>query len=164
VAVRSELGRRGGSISRNRWIVHVALILAFLAAVVSAIFLSRKYLGHSGVTDHSIIGLVVLALVGVHLFQRRRTVGRLLSRLAGGRNSTQTRPRQAAFDLFLWLLTLNAVVSGVVDFLAGHTIYLPIPGPPILQKWHAMSVLVLLVYVIVHVVRRRARLRTSRIR
>jgi cytochrome b561 len=135
VAVRSELGRRGGPISRNRWIVHVALILAFLAAVVSAIFLSKKYVEHSGVTDHSIIGLVVLVLVGVHLFQRRRTVGRLLSRLAGGRNSTKTRSLQAVSDMSLWLLTLNAMVSGVVDFLAGHTIYLPIPGPNVLQKW-----------------------------
>jgi len=66
--------------------------------------------------------------------------------------------------MILWILTLNAMVSGVADFMVGHTIFLSIPGPNILQKWHAMSVLVLLVYVIVHVVRRRKRLWTSHIR
>jgi len=49
--------------------------------VISAIFLSRKYLGHSGTTDHSIIGLLVLLLVIVHLAQRRQTVRWLVSRL-----------------------------------------------------------------------------------
>lgn len=144
--------------------VHLALILCFLAAVVSAVFLSRKYLGHSGTTDHSIIGLLVLALVIVHLTQRRQTVRRLASRLFGRPSSTARQSRLAVSDMILWILTLNAMVSGVADFLVGHTIFLAIPGPNILQKWHAMSVLALLVYVIVHVVRRRKRLRTSHIR
>jgi hypothetical protein len=99
----------------------------------------------------------------VHLIQRRHTVRRLISRLIGRRGSTPTRARQAESDLILWLLVLNATISGVVDFVAGHTVYLPIPGPSVLQKWHAMSVMALLAYVIVHVVRRRARLRNSRI-
>jgi membrane associated rhomboid family serine protease len=150
--------------ARKRWLVHLTLILGFLAAVVSAIFLSRKYLGHSGTADHSILGLLVLALVIVHLTQRRHTVKRLLSRLFGRPSSTGHRSRQAESDLILWLLTLNAIVSGVADFVVGHTIFLSIPGPIILQKWHAMGVLVLLVYVIVHVLRRRKRLRTSQIR
>jgi hypothetical protein len=164
VALRSDSGSRRESIARSRWVVHVALILSFLAAVASAIFLSKKYLGHSGITDHSIIGLIVLGLVVVHLIQRRRTVRRLISKLVGRRGSSETRPRQAASDLILWLLTLNATISGVVDFIHGQTIYLSIPGPALFHKWHAMSVLVLLVYVIVHVLRRRTRLRTSRIR
>jgi cytochrome b len=150
--------------ARNRWLVHLALILGFLVAVISAVFLSRKYLGHSGTTDHSIIGLLVLALVFVHLTQRRQTVRRLISRLFGRPSSPARQSRLAVSDTILWILTLNAMVSGVADFLVGHTIYLSIPGPSILQKWHAMSVLVLLVYVIVHVVRRRKRLRTSHIR
>jgi hypothetical protein len=150
--------------ARNRWLVHLTLILCFLAAVVSAVFLSRKYLGHSGTTDHSIIGLIVLGLVLVHLTQRRQTVRRLLSRLFGRPTSTNRQLRLATSDMILWLLTLNAMVSGIADFVVGHTIFLSIPGPNILQKWHAMSVLVLLVYVIVHVVRRRGRLRTSQIR
>jgi hypothetical protein len=164
MAVRSEVGSRGDSFARRRWLVHLALILGFLAAVISAVFLSKKYFGYSGTTDHSIIGLVVLGLVLVHLTQRRRTVKRLLSQLFGSKNATVHRSRLAESDMILWLLTLNAMVSGVADFVVGHTIFLPIPGPNILQKWHATSVLVLLVYVIVHVVRRRKRLRTSHIR
>jgi heme exporter protein D len=164
LAIRSKPGSRGDSIARNRWLVHLALILGFLAAVISAIFLSRKYFGHSGTTDHSIIGLLFLGLVIVHLTQRRRTVRRLLSQLFDGRNATEHRSHLAESDTTLWILTMNAMVSGVADFVVGHTVFLPIPGPNILQKWHAMSVLVLLVYVIVHVVRRRKRLRTSHIR
>lgn len=140
------------------------MILSFIAAVVSAVFLSKKYLGHSGTTDHSIIGLIVLGFVLVHLTQRRQTVRRLLSRLIGQTSSLVRQTRLAVSDMILWILTLNAIVSGVADFLVGHTIFLSVPGPTILQKWHAMSVLVLLVYVIVHVVRRRKRLRTSHIR
>lgn len=164
MAIRFKPGSRGDSIARNRWLVHLALILGILAAVISAVFLSRKYLGHSGTTDHSIIGLLVLGLVIVHLTQRRQTVKRLLARLFGRGSSTGNRSRLAVSDTILWILTLNAMVSGFVDFLVGHTIFLSIPGPSILQKWHAMSVLVLLVYVIVHVVRRRKRLRASHIR
>jgi uncharacterized membrane protein len=144
--------------------VHLALITAFLGAVISAVFLSRKYLGHSGTTDHSIIGLIVLGLVLVHLMQRRHTVGRLVSQLFGRQSSAGRQLRLAESDGILWLLTLNAVISGIADFVVGHTIYLSIPGPFVLQKWHLMSVVVLLVYVTVHVIRRRKRLRTSHIR
>jgi hypothetical protein len=140
------------------------LIVGFLAAVLSAIELSKKYLGHSGVTDHSIIGLVVLAFVLVHLIQRRRTVARLATTLVGLRRSTETRTRLALSDAILWLLTLNVMVSGFVDFVVGHTIFLSIPGPDQFRKWHEMAALVLIVYVIVHVLRRKTRLRTSRIR
>jgi len=139
------------------------LIVGFLAATLSPIFLSKKYLGHSGTTDHSIIGLIVLAIVLVHLWQRRQTIWRLISRF-WGRRSPGARKRLAVSDLILWLLFLNVMISGIADFIVGHTIFLSIPLPNILQKWHAMGVLVLLVYVIVHVVRRRKRLRTSHVR
>jgi hypothetical protein len=66
--------------------------------------------------------------------------------------------------MILWLLTLNATASGFADFVMGRTIYLPIPLPAFLQKWHLLSVVVLLVYVVVHVLRRRRRLRRSHIR
>ena len=161
--VRTKFGPRGSSIVRNRSLVHLALILGFLAAAISPIFLSRRYLGHSGTTDHSIIALLVFALVMVHLTQRRHTVRRLILRLFGRQSSTGHRKRQAYSDIILWILTLNAMVSGVADFVVGHTIFLSIPGPNILQKWHAMACLVLLVYVIVHVLRRRRLLRSSHI-
>lgn len=154
---------RADASARRRWAVHLALIVGFLAAVGSAVVLSRKYLGHAGTTNHSIIGLVVLALILIHLAQRRRTVGRLFAALTGRKNTTGRARRQASSDLVLWLLTLNVMVSGVADFLVGHTIFLPIPGPNLLQKWHAAGVVVLLIYVIVHVLRRRKRLRRSHI-
>jgi hypothetical protein len=138
-------------------------MLGFAAALVSLAFLTRHYLGLWGTTDHAIIGLLVLGLVLVHLYQRRRTVRRLLSRLVGGRDSTGPPSPQAVSDLILWFVTLNAMMSGVADFVVGHQIYLPIPGPSIVQRWHAMGVLVLLVYVIVHISRRRQRLWRSRI-
>ncbi len=150
--------------ARNRWVVHLALMLSFLAAILSAIFLSKKYLGHSGVTDHAIIGLLFLVFVLVHLTQRRQTVRRLLSRLMAHSGSKGPRSRLAISDSILWILTLNAMVSGAADFLVGHEIYLSVPGPFIFHKWHELSVLVLLGYVIVHVVRRRQRLRTSHVR
>jgi len=150
--------------ARRRWYVHLSLILGFLVASLSPIFLSRRYLGHSGTTNHAIIAVVVFAIVVVHLTQRRNTIRRLLSRFRGRRPSTTERLRQASSDMILWILTLNAMVSGIVDFVLGHVVHLPIPGPFILQKWHAISALVLVGYVITHVVRRRRRLRTSHIR
>ena len=159
----SQSHSRGDSVARNRWLVHVSLIIGFLGAALSPIFLSRRYLGHSGTTDHAIISVIVMVLVLGHLYQRRRTVKRLLARLGGRRESTGRRSLQAQSDLVLWILTLNAMASGVADYLAGHPIYLSIHGVVILQKWHAVSVLALLVYVIVHVVRRRKRLRISHI-
>jgi uncharacterized membrane protein len=163
MTIRTEPETRRDSISRRRWAVHLLLIVGFLAATLSPIFLSKKYLGYSGTTDHSIIGLIVLAFVLVHLWQRRHTIWRLISRF-WGRRSPGARKRLAVSDLILWLLFLNVMISGIADFIVGHTIFLSIPLPNILQKWHAMGVLVLLVYVTVHVVRRRKRLRTSHVR
>ena len=155
--------QRASSISRSRGLVHFALMMGFVAAFVSLAFLTRHYFGLWGTTDHAIIGLLVLVLVLIHLWQRRRTVRRLLSRLDGGHHATEQHSSPAISDLILWLLTLNAMISGVADFVAGHQIYLPLPGPPIIQRWHAMGVIVLIVYVIVPVVRRRKRLWRSRI-
>jgi cytochrome b561 len=151
------------AVARRRWLVHLALMVSFAAAFASSIFLSDKYLGHSGLTDHSIIGGVVLALVVIHLFQRRRTVWRLVRRLADAANSSSAQVRLALSDSILWLLLLNATGSGLADFATGHTIMLP-GSPSRLGKWHLDSVLVLTVYVITHILRRRSRLRTSHVR
>lgn len=155
--------RRRDRVALRRWLVHLALIVSFAAALASSIFLSDRYLGHAGVTDHSVIGGVVLALVVVHLVQRRRTVWRLVRTLARVASSSSAHVRLAVSDSILWLLLLMATGSGMADFVAGRTIMLP--GPPSrLGKWHLDSVVVLLGYVIVHVLRRRSRLRTSHVR
>jgi hypothetical protein len=153
------------AVALRRWLVHLALMVSFAAALASAAFLSRAYLGHSGVTDHSVIGGVVLAIVVIHLVQRRRTVGRLLKRLAGVGSKSAAQARLALSDTVLSLLLLNALGSGLADYVTGRTIMLPsaaVPGR--LDKWHLDSVLALLVYVVVHVVRRRHRLRASHVR
>ena len=164
MSVRIRARSSGDHVARNRWLLHLSLMIGFLAAIVSAIFLSRSYFGYSGTTDHSIIGVLVLVLVMAHLLQRRRTVHLLLSRLRHRTRATPRLLRQAQSDTVLWLLMLNATVSGVADFLTGHTVFLPIPGPYFFQKWHALSVLALLGYVITHVIRRRNRLRHSHVR
>jgi hypothetical protein len=151
-------------IARGRWIVHLALIAGFLAALISAVFLSRPYLGHSGVTDHSILGGLVLGLVIVHLVQRRKTVGRLAKRLFRVTTRIPLQTRIAVSDLILLLLTLNAMASGLVDYLSRNTTLLPIGGPSRFLKWHADAVIVLVIYVTVHVIGRRGRLRASHIR
>ena len=151
-----------GVTANVRFLVHLLLVAAFIASLLSALEISRHYFGRSGITDHAIIGFVVLAFIIVHLTQRRHTVKRLLATLAH-RTKNATSSRRAASDLILWLLTLNVMVSGTVDFVLGHETLLPVPGPLIFQKWHGFSAIVLVVYVTVHVIRRRSRLRTSRI-
>jgi len=161
VSTSSGLERKNAT-SLRRWIIHLVLVIAFGASLLSALELSRMYLGHSGTTDHAIVGTIAFVLVLVHLLQRRRTVARLLASLT--HRVTKTPSRRAVSDLILWLLLLDVMVSGTADFLAGHEIFLPIPGPLILQKWHGLSAIVLLIYVATHALRRRSRFRRSQIK
>ncbi len=163
MAIHAQPRRRASSPTRRRWWVHAALVVGFLASALSPVFLSRRYLGHSGTADHAVICLMVLALVLAHLAQRRHTLRRLAGQLLQGRHLGARGRSLASSDLILLTLTLNAMASGAVDYLVGHTIYLPGPGPSLLHKWHAMSALVLLIYVGTHVIRRRRRLRLSQI-
>ena len=64
--------------------------------------------------------------------------------------------------LLLLYITLNVLVSGVLDWSRGVLIQQPLPRP--FDRWHADSGLVLVVYLAVHVWRRRKRLRRSTIR
>ncbi|MDE3094283.1 MAG: hypothetical protein KGJ47_10945 [Acidobacteriota bacterium] len=142
--------------------VHLTLIVGFAASLATAITLSKKFLGHSGTTNHAIVSVVVLVVILAHLYQRRHTVARLSSQLLRRRGRAKNS-RLAISDTILWLIVANTMVSGVADYVVGHTIFLPIPGPVVFQKWHGFSAIVLLVYVTVHVLRRRRRLRTSHI-
>ena len=161
--VEAEPRRRASTATRRRWLIRVLLIVGFPASALSPVFLSRRYLGPSGTTDHAVVSLVVPALALVHLWQRRHTVKRLATQLLRPRHARSGDSFQAESNLMRWILTLNAMVSGVADYLVGRPIYLRVLGPFILQKWHAMSALVLLAYVITHVIRRRRRLRLSHI-
>jgi hypothetical protein len=58
-------------------------------------------------------------------------------------------------------------VSGVVDWITGRSVMLPLAtiGLPLPSlNWHTTTSLILVIYLVVHVLRRRARLRHSQIR
>jgi hypothetical protein len=57
---------------------------------------------------------------------------------------------------------LNVLVSGVVDWNRGAPTQLPLPAP--FYRWHLDSGIALVVYLVVHVWRRRKRLWRSTIR
>jgi hypothetical protein len=111
---------------------------------------------------HADIGLVFVGLVVVHLVQRRRTVARMVSQLARVRSYAERRVRLAGSDLLLAFITINVLVSGVLDWNRGEPIELPLPRP--LDRWHLLSGVALVLYLLFHVWHRRERLRRSTIR
>ncbi len=60
------------------------------------------------------------------------------------------------------LVTVNVVVSGILDWDRGAPLLLPLPQP--FDRWHLLSSVVLVVYLVIHVSRRWKRLRRSTIR
>jgi hypothetical protein len=147
---------------RHRWLVHLWLIVTFVAAPLSLLFT------HHSMTIHIGLALAFFGLECVHLTQRRRTTGRLATQFAHLRSWCKPRGRLAFSDLILLLFTLNVMVSGMVDWLVGYNTPFPLrtlTGLPISYiGWHTLSTLVLIVYLLVHIVRRRKHLRISRIR
>jgi len=144
---------------RRRWAVHLLLIFSFLAALASC----AHFIGHVSIGWHSIIGLGFAALIIVHFVQRRHRVAGLLSQLRRWTSWRQKIGRLAWSDLILTFLFLNLIVSGIVDYLRhqnGVFLNLPFLGS---IRWHALSAILVLVYLLVHVIRRAARLRTSRV-
>ena len=98
----------------------------------------------------------------MHLAQRRQTLARMATQLGRARTFAGRRIRLAVSDVLLLFITLNVLVSGVLDWSRGGPIQLPLPRP--FDRWHLDSGLVLVVYLAVHVWRRRKRLRRSTIR
>ena len=128
-----------------RWCVHLGLMVTALVALVFEPIL----------TIHIVVGLTFSVLVVAHLAQRRRVSLKLLTRL--GRLRTLYRPgaRRALADALLALVTVGMLVSGFWDWSLGH---------PTRIRWHAITGIVLAVLLVVHTVRRWARLRSSQIR
>jgi hypothetical protein len=139
--------------SRSRWAVHLALLFAAAAS------LGTLQLLHVRLAYHTVVGLVFVALVLVHLIQRRHTIARLATGFVRG---AERKVRLALSDLVLLLITLNVLVSGIVDWSRGEPTQVPLPKP--FFRWHLDAGLLLVAYLIVHVVRRRKRLRRSNIR
>jgi hypothetical protein len=147
---------------RNRWLVHLWLIVTFVAAPLAWLFT------HHNLTIHIALALAFFGLVAVHLAQRRRTTVRLAAQFAHLRSWFTPRGRLAFSDLILFALTLNVMVSGTVDWLVGYNTAFPLrtlTGLPVgYIGWHTLSTVVLIVYLVVHIVRRRKHFRISHIR
>jgi hypothetical protein len=148
--------RRIAGRSLSRWAVHLGLLCSVAAA------LGTLDLLHVRIAIHTDVGLVFVGLVVVHLAQRRRTLARMATQLVRVRMFAARRIRLSVSDLLLLFITLNVLVSGVLDWNRGEPIQLPLPRP--FGRWHLDSGLVLVVYLAVHVWHRRKRLRRSTIR
>lgn len=142
--------------TRSRWVVHLGLMCSAAAA------LGTVQLLHVRVAYHTVVGLVFVGLVLVHLVQRRRTLARMATQIAWARSFVERRIRLAVSDLVLFFIAANVLVSGVVDWSRGAPTRLPLPAP--FYRWHLDSGIALVIYLIVHVWRRRKRLWRSTIR
>jgi hypothetical protein len=142
--------------ARSRWAVHLGLLCSGAAA------LGTLQLLHVRDAYHTVVGLVFVGLVVVHLAQRRRTLARLANQIVRARTFVERRMRLAISDFLLFVITVNVLASGVVDWNRGAPTQLPLPAP--FYRWHLDSGLALVIYLAVHVWRRRKRLRRSTIR
>ncbi|HUY07486.1 MAG TPA: hypothetical protein VMU99_09535 [Acidimicrobiales bacterium] len=141
---------------RARGLVHLGLLLTAAGALATLTILYIRNAIHAG------IGFAFVGLVVMHLLQRRRTVARMMTQLARVRSSAERKLRLAGSDLLLAFITLNVLVSGVLDWNRGRPVQIPLPRP--FGRWHALSSVALVLYLIFHVWHRRKRLRRSTIR
>lgn len=86
----------------------------------------------------------------------------MLARLGRLGPRVERELRLLASDAILTFITINVVVSGILDWGRGTPLLLPLPRP--LDRWHLTSSAVLVVYLAVHVSRRWKRIRRSTIR
>lgn len=145
-----------GLLEHRRWLVHSGLI-AVVVVVFATLTVTRN------IPLHVLAGLVFAGLVLGHLGQRRRTLGRLAAALLRVRSWVTLRGRLAMSDAVLAFLAVNVVASGIIDWITGRNEPLPLPGRLFLS-WHGASAVLFTGYLVVHVLRRRQRLRSSRIR
>ncbi len=142
---------------RSRWLVHLGL-LVFAAAALGTLQLL-----HIRNAIHADVGLAFAGLVIVHLAQRRHRIAGMFARLWGFRRGAVRELRLLASDAILAFVTINVVVSGILDWNRGAPLLLPVLPLPF-DRWHLLSSVVLVAYLIIHVSRRWKRLRRSTIR
>ncbi len=129
---------------KRRWWVHIGLMLTFVVSLVFEFVLSI----------HVIVGLLFLLFVVGHLIQRRRISSTLARRLTRVTSLHRRAGRLALSDALLLALTVAMLISGFVDVALGH---------PTRVRWHAIFGVGLAIYVVVHTIRRRSRLKSSKI-
>jgi hypothetical protein len=142
---------------QTRFVVHLLLLAAFAASLATVTLITEGW-------QHLVFGFAFVALVVVHVAQRRHTVARLLGNLGRVRTWLRRRGRLAWSDLALALLTLNVLVSGTYDLVTGNQVILHPPSIGIPFRdigWHVSAALLLLAYLCVHVARRWGRIRRS---
>jgi len=137
--------------------VHLGLLASLAAA------LGTLQLLHVRNAIHADVGLAFAGLVVVHLAQRRHRIARMLAQLVRFGPRVERELRLLASDAILTFVTINVVVSGFIDWGRGAPLLLPFLPQPF-DRWHGFSSVVLVVYLVVHVSRRRRRLRRSTIR
>jgi len=137
-------------------VVHLGLLAS------AAGTLATLQLLHVRVAYHTVVGLVFAGLVVVHLVQRRHRIARMCQQLLGLRPRIAREMWLLASDAVLAFLVANVVASGVIDWGRGSLVELNFPPP--FGRWHAMSSIALVVYLVVHVARRWRRIRRSTIR
>jgi hypothetical protein len=142
--------------ARSRWLVHLGLLVSVAAAF------GTLQLLHVRNAIHADVGLAFAGLVLIHLAQRRHRIARMLARLGRLGPRVERELRLLASDAILAFITTNVVVSGILDWGRGTPLLLPLPRP--FDRWHLTSSAVLVVYLAVHVLRRRKRIRRSTIR
>ena len=140
----------------RRWWGHLGLLTTFAVAVLAI-------LARTGTGIHILAGLAFAGLLGAHLVQRHRTVRVLTGSLARPSIWRTARGRLALADGMLAFLAANVLVSGLADWASSRPIMIGPPGVTALN-WHTTTSLLLIVWLPVHVLRRRARLRHSHIR
>jgi hypothetical protein len=106
-------------------------------------------------TVHIVVGLLFVVLVVCHLVQRRKISAKLVRRLTQFTTARSHLAWMAIADALLALLTLGMLASVIVDVALGH---------PTQIRWHALLGVALTIYLVVHTLRRRARLKSSAIR
>ena len=87
----------------------------------------------------------------------------MLARLWGFRRHVARELRLLASEAILAFITASVVASGLLDWNRGSPLLLPVLPPPF-DRWHLLSSVALIVYLIIHVSRRWRRLRRSTIR
>jgi hypothetical protein len=148
---------RAGWPTTSRWVVHLGLLACAVAA------LGTLQLLHTRNAIHADVGLAFAGLVIVHLAQRRHRIAGMLARLWGFRRRVGRELRLLASDAILAFVTVNVVVSGLLDWNRGAPLLLPLVPQPF-DRWHLLSSAVLVVYLMIHVSRRWRRIRRSTIR